>query len=363
MAKNQKVAVATIDETQQALATITNIPDARKWLHISLGLVDATIKEYRAADIKGTREDRDTAYSNAVKAGELRLMLEAKLGELIKLEQKAGRLATSNRSKMGNIGVTHLKDIGLTKMDSSRAQQIFDHQDLIPVMVGKSLAKMSTDLPTRTKMERIIKGIKRAAIRDQNAELIKSVSPLPQGQFKTLLIDPPWDWGDEADVDQFGRARPDYETMSLEDIRSFSVFGETIPDKAESNAHIYLWITNRSLPKGFGLLQSWGFRYVTLLTWCKPSFGMGNYFRGQTEHLLFGVKGSCPLLRSDIGTWFLADRGSDHSVKPEKIYEIIETCSPGPWLEIFARRNRPGWASWGAEIGTGSLIRIVSKSE
>ncbi|GAJ13849.1 unnamed protein product, partial [marine sediment metagenome] len=78
--------------------------------------------------------------------------------------------------------------------------------------------------------------------------------------------------------------------------------------------------------------------------------GMGNYFRGQTEHLLFGVKGSCPLLRNDIGTWFLAGRGGDHSVKPERIYEIIETCSPGPWLEIFARRNRPGWASWGAEI-------------
>jgi len=120
------------------------------------------------------------------------------LGELIKQEQEAGRLRSQTDGKSrGRIDATpSLKDYGLNKTDSSRAQRIFAYQDLIPVMVEKSLAKMSTDLPTRTKMERIIKEIKRAAIRDQNAELIKSVSPLPQGRFKTLLIDPPWDWGE-----------------------------------------------------------------------------------------------------------------------------------------------------------------------
>lgn len=337
-------------EVTELLPNITDIPNAIKILSLTQGFQTSINKIYKTTFVKEGKEYRDYAYGAAVGAAEVRLKAEARLGELIKIEQEAGRLATSDRSKMGNIGVTHLKDIGLTRMDSSRAQRVAEHQDLISVMVEKALAKPSSDLPTRTKLDRIIKESKREETRQENALLVKTAPAFPQGKFRTLLIDPPWDWGDESDVDQFGRARPDYKTMSLEDIRSFSVFGETIPDKAESDAHIYLWITNRSLPKGFGLLQNWGFRYVTLLTWCKPSFGMGNYFRGQTEQILFGVRGSCPLLRHDIGTWFLADRGTNHSAKPDRIHEIIESCSPGPWLEIFARRQRPGWASWGIEI-------------
>jgi N6-adenosine-specific RNA methylase IME4 len=106
----------------------------------------------------------------------------------------------------------------------------------------------------------------------------------------------------------------------------------------------------RLLPKGFALLERWGFRCVTKLTWCKPHFGMGNYFRGSTEDVLFGVKGSLPLLRHDVGTWFAADRDREHSAKPEEFYRLVETCSPGPWLEMFARRPRKGWVSWGAEV-------------
>ena len=122
-----------------------------------------------------------------------------------------------------------------------------------------------------------------------------------------------------------------------------------VGEKAGKNCHLYLWITNRSLPKGFALMEAWGFRYVVCLTWCKPSPGMGNYFRGGTEHVLFGVKGSLPLLRKDVGTWFAADRGKKHSAKPAAFFELVESCSPGPWLEMFARGGRPGWAVWGAE--------------
>ena len=119
---------------------------------------------------------------------------------------------------------------------------------------------------------------------------------------------------------------------------------------ADDDCHIYLWITNRSLPKGFALLEKWGFRYITTLTWCKPSFGMGNYFRGSTEHVLFGVRGSQPLKRKNVGTWFSAPRGPlGHSSKPVEFYDLVESCSPGPSLEMFARGNRDGWVSWGAD--------------
>jgi N6-adenosine-specific RNA methylase IME4 len=124
-----------------------------------------------------------------------------------------------------------------------------------------------------------------------------------------------------------------------------------VPSLCEENAHLYLWITNRSLLKASALLDGWGFRYVTCLTWCKPSFGLGNYFRGSTEHVLFAVRGSMGLLRSDVGTWFAARREGPHSTKPAAFYELVESCSQGPWLELFARKPRKGWAAWGAEVG------------
>jgi N6-adenosine-specific RNA methylase IME4 len=192
---------------------------------------------------------------------------------------------------------------------------------------------------------RIAKEQRREERREENRALVQTAAPIEVLTFPTIVLDPPWDWGDEGDADQLGRARPTYDTMPLADIAALPV-----GDLAEPNAHIYLWITNRSLPKGFDLLDAWGFRYITALTWCKPSIGMGNYYRGSTEQVLFGVRGSLSLLRRDVGTWFSAPRGNRHSAKPDEFYETVETCSPGPWLEMFARKQRPGWQVWGAEI-------------
>jgi N6-adenosine-specific RNA methylase IME4 len=150
--------------------------------------------------------------------------------------------------------------------------------------------------------------------REANRELVKVAAALEvvRERFQTIVLDPPWDWGDEGDADQFGRARPVYATMSIEEIAALPV-----GDFAAADAHIYLWITNRSLPRGFALLEGWGFRYVTALTWCKPGIGMGNYFRGSTEHVLFGVRGLLPLLVRNQGTHFSAPRQKEHSGKPE----------------------------------------------
>jgi len=187
--------------------------------------------------------------------------------------------------------------------------------------------------------------------RDANAQQVEQSHSLEDllatgAKFATLVLDPPWDWGDEGDGDQLGRARPVYATMPLEKLLELPV-GRL----ADADSHLYLWITNRSLPKGFALLDRWGFRYITALTWCKPHFGMGNYFRGSTEHVLFGVRGSQPLKRKDVGTWFAAPRGPQgHSSKPVQFYELVESCSPAPYLELFARSPRDGWVVWGAEV-------------
>jgi|688.fasta_scaffold136060_3 N6-adenosine-specific RNA methylase IME4 len=196
---------------------------------------------------------------------------------------------------------------------------------------------------TRTEKEE-----KRESRREENrAKVAEAATPEEIAEsgakFATIMIDPPWDWGDEGDQDQLGRARPDYATMSKEQLLALP-----LPDLADDDCHLYLWITNRSLPKGFELMERWGFRYVTAITWAKPHFGMGNYFRGQTEHVLFGVKGSQPLKRKDVGTLFESARGKGgHSSKPPEFYKLVESCSPGPFLEMFSRSEREGWKTWG----------------
>lgn len=193
--------------------------------------------------------------------------------------------------------------------------------------------------------KREIKERKREIRRQENWQTIEA-APKPErltGVYNTIVIDPPWDWGDEGDIDQLGRARPTYHTLTIDQLHALPV-----GTLADVNCHLYLWITNRSLPKGFTLLESWGFRYVTCITWVKPSFGMGNYFRGQTEHVLFGVKGSQPLMRHDAPTVFHAPRGpAGHSSKPPQFYDFIESCSPGPYLDMFSRLDRDGWVTWG----------------
>lgn len=197
-------------------------------------------------------------------------------------------------------------------------------------------------------VKRELKEKKRERRREENrAKVAEAKAPEETIQagakFATIVIDPPWDWGDEGDQDQMGRARPDYATMSKEQLMALPV-----GTLADDDCHLYMWITNRSLPKGFDLIQAWGFRYITAITWAKPSFGMGNYFRGQTEHVLFAVKGSQPLKRKDVGTLFSAPRGPNgHSSKPLEFYDLVESCSPGPFLEMFSRCERVGWTAWG----------------
>lgn len=214
----------------------------------------------------------------------------------------------------------------------------------------EGIVSVSSKEQEQLQLKRQVKEQEREQRRDGNRQVISQAKTIDEvlgsARFATIVIDPPWDWGDEGDIDQFGRARPTYATMSLNQLLALPV-----GKYADEDCHLYLWITNRSLPKGFQLIETWGFRYVTCVTWVKPHFGMGNYFRGQTEHLLFGVKGSQLLKRRNAGTCFEAPRGPNgHSSKPIESYTFIESCSPGPYLELFARSRRPDWTSWGAEV-------------
>ena len=170
---------------------------------------------------------------------------------------------------------------------------------------------------------------------------------LPNGAFTTVYADPPWL---ERGGGQIKRgADRHYPLMKTKDIMALPVKEIVAP-----NAHLYLWVTNNFLPDGLKVMETWGFRYVTNITWVKDRMGLGQYFRGMTEHCLFGVKGSLPykLLdgkRQQGRTVLIAPKGR-HSEKPEDMYTMIEKVSTGPYIELFARNGRDGWVSWGNEV-------------
>lgn len=179
------------------------------------------------------------------------------------------------------------------------------------------------------------------------------VSPTPQKRFATVLADPPWL---ERGGGQVKRgADRHYPLMPTAAICKLPVH-----QIAADDAHLYLWVTNNFLPDGLEVMECWGFRYVTNLAWGKVrdgkvQQGLGQYFRGSHELLLFGVRGQVPYRTTAEGkraqhpTLVLEPRG-EHSRKPDVFHDIIEKVSPGPYVELFARRAWPGWAVWGNEV-------------
>jgi N6-adenosine-specific RNA methylase IME4 len=181
------------------------------------------------------------------------------------------------------------------------------------------------------------------------SDLLKFVG---ESRFATVLADPPWQF-----VNRTGKIAPEhqrlsrYGTMTLEEIKQLPV-GEI----ATPTSHLYLWVPNALLPDGLAVMKAWGFTYKSNLVWHKvrkdggsDGRGVGFYFRNVTELILFGVRGKNARTfapgRSQVN--LLATRKREHSRKPEEQYEIIEACSPEPFLELFARGLRIGWTTWG----------------
>ncbi|MBL8343091.1 MAG: S-adenosylmethionine-binding protein [Rubrivivax sp.] len=171
-------------------------------------------------------------------------------------------------------------------------------------------------------------------------------------RFGTVLADPPWQFQNRT-----GKVAPEhrrlsrYSTMTLEDICSLPV-----AKVCRDTAHLYLWVPNALLPQGLAVLASWGFEYKTNLVWHKvrkdggpDGRGVGFYFRNTTELILFGVRGknARTLAPGRRQVNVIHTRKREHSRKPDESYGLIESCSSGPFLELFARGSRPGWSSWG----------------
>ncbi len=185
-------------------------------------------------------------------------------------------------------------------------------------------------------------------------------------RYRTIVADPPWPYANREgtgydviskslvkDGSRLQRSVREmgYAPMEMDDLLRLYV-------PAEKNAHLYLWTTNSFMVEAHSLAEAWGFSVKTICTWVKTHQGdrdrvsmkTGYYFRGATEHFLFAVRGSLPLSTTEgLPTAYLWPRIGTHSVKPEAFYDLAEQASPGPYLEMFARRQRLGWDTWGDE--------------
>lgn len=188
------------------------------------------------------------------------------------------------------------------------------------------------------------------------SNLVETIADLrafaAERKFRTIYADPPWQFQNRT-----GKVAPEhkrltrYETMPIADIKALPV-----NDIADSKCHLYLWVPNALLPWGLEVMSAWGFEYKTNIVWEKirhdgqpDGRGVGFYFRNVTELLLFGIRGDGNRTlspgRSQVNIIRTVKR--EHSRKPDEFIPLIEACSPGPYIELFARGDRPGWAMWG----------------
>lgn len=183
-------------------------------------------------------------------------------------------------------------------------------------------------------------------------------------RYTTILADPPWQFQNRT-----GKMAPEhrrllrYPTMDLQEIMDLP-----ISKLAAAKSHCYLWVPNALLQEGLQVMKAWGFTYKCNLVWYKirkdggpDGRGVGFYFRNVTELILFGVRGSMRTLqpgRTQVN--ILSTRKREHSRKPDEIYDLVESCSPGPYLELFARFKRQGWDQWGNEDVEENSFRGVA---
>ena len=180
------------------------------------------------------------------------------------------------------------------------------------------------------------------------------VKKLPKKKFSTILADPPWQFQNST-----GKIAPEhkrlnrYPTLDLEKIKALPV-----DEISKDRCHLYLWVPNALVSEGLDVMKSWGFQYKSNIIWQKirkdgepDGRGVGFYFRNTTEMLLFGVKGKNVRTlkpgRTQVNV--IKSRKREHSRKPDEQYKIIEECSWGPYLELFARGKRKKWTVWGNE--------------
>ena len=292
-----------------------------------------------------------------LEAAAVKLRAERRLGEMLQslplARSSPGNQHTPESNEEATSGV-RLKELGITKSESSRLQKI--------ACLPEEKFEGYVEDNLRAETEPTMAGCLRLAGEARQATQRQERSPANDGpavatslkdlantgcRFATIYADPPWKYGNQAT-----RAATDnhYPTMSTDDICD-----EPVLQLCEPNAHLHLWTTNEFLPDAFDVMEAWGFEYKSCFLWVKPTIGIGNYWRVSHEFLLFGTRGRLPFGDRSLRSWREFKR-TRHSEKPEAIRELIQRASPGPYLEMYARRAPTNelWTVYGNEVPAGS---------
>ena len=257
------------------------------------------------------------------------------------LVQKLLQALTSNSNTESADNPTASAQISAdaTKNASDEDAPVFDTESPVVITTPNDVLLSATPAPS---------GILGPDIRDSLQALIKKYF-----KARCLVVDPPYRYSNSSSN---GSAQDHYSTMSMEELIKLP-----IPEIADENSHLFLWVPTPLLPKGLKLLAAWGWTYKSCFVWVKnrgEKLGLGNYWRIDTEYLLLGVKGTLTFLSDSERNWVLCPPGR-HSEKPSDIRDLIELVSPGPRIELFARGEAPaGWTFIGNEVSNTQIPEL-----
>lgn len=299
-------------------------------------------------EVKDIRDRAEAARQYAKAAGYSREITNMCAEIKIRAERKAGTLLADmpkqkpgehwQEKRLQDATVTpSLKDLGIEKTQAHRWQQSAAIPDDVVDEYIRSANEAQGDITNA--------GLRLHAARQRRPEPVTEPVPLPDGKFSCIVADPPWSMRlieREQRPDQ-GR-HVAYPVMELDEIARLPV-----GDLAADDCHLYLWVTHKFLPAGLDLIEQWGFAYQCVMTWRKNVGFTPFSWMYDTEHVLFARRGNLTMTQLGLRLSFEAPV-QGHSVKPDVFYERVAAVSPGPRLEMFARRERDGFTAWGNEV-------------
>ena len=334
---------------------IVKLSVARQALQEARTLQDVKEIHDLARAAKVYAQERHLGHAVKQDAAEIVVRAERRLGELLAPLQLHGgdRKSTSTDTRL------KLTDLGISYDQSSRWQQAAQLPEAAFETHLATMRQHGKDI-TSAGVYRLARMHRRKPETPSEVpegfvtDLQTLVAAIATGQrppFQCLYMDPPWKYDNQGTR---ASTNNHYPTMTLDALHALP-----IAQLVAGHCHLHLWTTNAFLFECPALFAAWGFTFKSSFVWVKPQIGIGNYWRNAHEFLLLGVRGSLTAQAKDLPSWLEARRTA-HSEKPERIRQLVEQLSPGPYLELFGRRQVEGWTVWGNECQPSTLRLLRS---
>jgi len=333
------VALEFLPRVEQALAVVDDPGDAANLKN----QVEAVYKYFRKT-IPQVLDDRQEAYLITEKGAWAYLLCVHRHGELWNaVEPKAPAGAAGHKDKRGNLYVS-FEDAGFVNRRDALTCARIAQLNIQDLEIYREAQQNRGRFVTPSGAENIWKQYFRQDEIDRIEQGI--IESTPEGEYNTIVIDPPWPWIFEEKYDPgfwYGRMAKPYPEMSLDDIAAIEL-------PAADDCILWLWTTHKFMRHSFDLLDRWGFEEKMILTWVKSRISTGRWLRSKSEFCIMAVKGS-PKVDLTNQTTVLEGEAREHSRKPDSFYQMVESlCLGDRRLDYFAREQRPGWDCYGNEV-------------